>query len=112
MPHTPGQVHAIAGVREASMGLAHPTRWDLVSDRQAMQEEQALQVGAPLAGQLAAACLGMARLPAEGPARACFSFFANYFLTTENDNSAAVRCAWSWLGSGEAGPPCSSGWGR
>lgn len=42
------QVHAIVGVREASMGLAHPTRWDLVSDKQALQEEQALQASPAL----------------------------------------------------------------
>ena len=38
------KVHAIAGVREAQLGLATPTLWDLVADKQAMAEEQALQV--------------------------------------------------------------------
>ena len=33
----------MAGVRESDTGLAHPSRWDLVSDKQAMQEEQPLQ---------------------------------------------------------------------
>ena len=32
------------GVRESDTGLAHPAHWDLVSDKQAMQEEQPLQV--------------------------------------------------------------------
>lgn len=35
------------GVRESDTGLAHPAHWDLVSDKQAMQEEQPLQVRAP-----------------------------------------------------------------
>ena len=32
----------------ADTGLSAPSRWDLVSDKQAMQEEQPLQVGTAL----------------------------------------------------------------
>lgn len=38
------RVNDIAGVKESDTGLAPPSRWDLVSDKQAMQEEQPLQV--------------------------------------------------------------------
>lgn len=38
------RVNEIAGVKESDTGLAPPSRWDLVSDKQAMQEEQPLQV--------------------------------------------------------------------
>lgn len=41
----PPQVHDVAQIHEQATGLAPPSRWDLVSDRQAMQEEQPLQVG-------------------------------------------------------------------
>jgi hypothetical protein len=40
------RVNDIAGVKESDTGLAPPSRWDLVSDKQAMQEEQPLQVHA------------------------------------------------------------------
>ena len=43
----PPQVNDKTGVRESDTGLAHPAHWDLVSDKQAMQEEQPLQVRAP-----------------------------------------------------------------
>lgn len=33
-----------AGVKDSETGLAAPSQWDLVSDRQMMQEEQPLQV--------------------------------------------------------------------
>ena len=39
------KVNEVSGVKESDTGLAHPSRWDLVSDKQAMQEEQPLQVG-------------------------------------------------------------------
>ena len=39
------RVNDIAGVKESDTGLSPPSRWDLVSDKQAMQEEQPLQVG-------------------------------------------------------------------
>ena len=42
------RVNDIAGVKESDTGLAPPSRWDLVSDKQAMQEEQPLQVPRPL----------------------------------------------------------------
>lgn len=38
------KVNEVSGVKESDTGLAHPSRWDLVSDKQAMQEEQPLQV--------------------------------------------------------------------
>ena len=41
------QVNETTGVRESDTGLAHPAHWDLVSDKQAMQEEQPLQVRCP-----------------------------------------------------------------
>ena len=34
----------IAGIKESDTGLAPPSQWDLVSDKQMMQEEQPLQV--------------------------------------------------------------------
>lgn len=37
-------VDDLCGVRESDTGLAPPSRWDLVSDKQAMAEEQPLQV--------------------------------------------------------------------
>ncbi|PRW57317.1 26S protease regulatory subunit 7 [Chlorella sorokiniana] len=38
------KVHDVAQIHEQATGLAPPSRWDLVSDRQTMQEEQPLQV--------------------------------------------------------------------
>lgn len=38
------RVNEISGLKESDTGLAPPSRWDLVSDKQAMQEEQPLQV--------------------------------------------------------------------
>jgi len=35
---------ATAGIKESDTGLAPPSQWDLVSDKQMMQEEQPLQV--------------------------------------------------------------------
>ena len=40
------RVNDICGVKESDTGLAPPSRWDLVSDKQMMQEEQPLQVRA------------------------------------------------------------------
>ena len=33
-----------SGIKESDTGLAPPSQWDLVSDKQMMQEEQPLQV--------------------------------------------------------------------
>jgi hypothetical protein len=52
------RVNDIAGVKESDTGLAPPSRWDLVSDKQAMQEEQPLQVRAVFAKQPSAPCCG------------------------------------------------------
>lgn len=41
------RVNEISGLKESDTGLAPPSRWDLVSDKQAMQEEQPLQVLLP-----------------------------------------------------------------
>ncbi len=38
------KVNEIAGIKESDTGLAHPSRWDLVSDKQMMQEEAPLSV--------------------------------------------------------------------
>ena len=38
------RVHDACGIKESDTGLAAPSRWDLVSDKQAQQEEQPLQV--------------------------------------------------------------------
>lgn len=38
------KVNEVAGIKESDTGLAHPSRWDLVADKQMMQEEQPLQV--------------------------------------------------------------------
>ena len=37
-------VNDICGIKESDTGLAPPSQWDLVADKQAMQEEQPLQV--------------------------------------------------------------------
>lgn len=37
-------INQICGVKESDTGLAPPSQWDLVADRQTMQEEQPLQV--------------------------------------------------------------------
>ena len=36
--------HCCTGIKESDTGLAAPSQWDLVSDKQMMQEEQPLQV--------------------------------------------------------------------
>eukprot|EP00126_Sphaerothecum_destruens_P015921 Sdes_comp9993_c0_seq1m1564 len=38
------KVNELSGVKESDTGLAHPALWDLAADKQAMQEEQPLQV--------------------------------------------------------------------
>jgi len=38
------RVNGLTGVKESDTGLAPPSRWDLASDKQMMQEEQPLQV--------------------------------------------------------------------
>lgn len=38
------KVNEVSGIKESDTGLAPPSRWDLVSDKQMMQEEQPLQV--------------------------------------------------------------------
>lgn len=47
------RVNEVSGIKESDTGLAHPSRWDLVSDRQAMQEEQPLQVSKRVHGTCA-----------------------------------------------------------
>jgi hypothetical protein len=37
------RVNDLCGIKESDTGLAAPSRWDLVSDKQMMQEEQPLQ---------------------------------------------------------------------
>jgi len=37
-------VNDICGVKESDTGLSPPSQWDLVADKQMMQEEQPLQV--------------------------------------------------------------------
>lgn len=37
-------MNCITGIKESDTGLAAPSQWDLVSDKQMMQEEQPLQV--------------------------------------------------------------------
>lgn len=41
------RVNDICGIKESDTGLSAPSRWDLVSDKQAQQEEQPLQVASP-----------------------------------------------------------------
>ena len=38
------RIQEVVGVKESDTGLAPPSQWDLVSDKQMMQEEQPLQV--------------------------------------------------------------------
>ncbi|KAJ1390777.1 P-loop containing nucleoside triphosphate hydrolase [Sesbania bispinosa] len=40
------KVNDLCGIKESDTGLAAPSQWDLVSDKQMMQEEQPLQQGA------------------------------------------------------------------
>ena len=37
------KIFELVGVKESDTGLAPPSQWDLVSDKQMMQEEQPLQ---------------------------------------------------------------------
>ena len=48
------KVNEVSGIKESDTGLAHPSRWDLVSDKQAQQEEHPLQVRAGRADGAAA----------------------------------------------------------
>lgn len=41
---TQEQVKELIGIKESDTGLSQPSQWDLVSDKQMMQEEQPLQV--------------------------------------------------------------------
>jgi len=41
---TSKKVNDLCGIKESDTGLAHPSQWDTVSDKQVMQEEQPLQV--------------------------------------------------------------------
>ncbi|PPE02768.1 hypothetical protein GOBAR_DD00183 [Gossypium barbadense] len=38
------KVNDLCGIKESDTGLAAPSQWDLVSNKQMMQEEQPLQV--------------------------------------------------------------------
>ncbi|CAD6339252.1 unnamed protein product [Miscanthus lutarioriparius] len=38
------KINDLCGIKESDIGLAPPSQWDLVSDKQMMQEEQPLQV--------------------------------------------------------------------
>ncbi|VAI61807.1 unnamed protein product [Triticum turgidum subsp. durum] len=38
------RINDLCGIKESDTGLAPPSQWDLVSDKQMMQEEQPLQV--------------------------------------------------------------------
>ena len=42
--HSTSSLCFTAGIKESDTGLAAPSQWDLVSDKQMMQEEQPLQV--------------------------------------------------------------------
>lgn len=41
------KVKELIGIKESDTGLSQPSQWDLVSDKQMMQEEQPLQVRKP-----------------------------------------------------------------
>ena len=41
-----GKINDLVGIKESDTGLAPPAQWDLVSDKQMMQEEQPLQARA------------------------------------------------------------------
>eukprot|EP01135_Chromosphaera_perkinsii_P001294 Nk52_evm21s164 gene=Nk52_evmTU21s164 len=38
------KVHELSGIKESDTGLSHPAMWDVAADKQAMSEEQPLQV--------------------------------------------------------------------
>ena len=45
------RINEVVGIKESDTGLAPPSQWDLVSDKQMMQEEQPLQVRALKRGE-------------------------------------------------------------
>ena len=51
------EVNDVCGIKESDTGLAPPSRWDLVSDKQAMQEEQPLQARTTSSAVSAQRCL-------------------------------------------------------
>ena len=51
------RVNDICGIKESDTGLAAPSRWDLVSDKQAMQEEQPLQASFAYKNAVRTRCL-------------------------------------------------------
>lgn len=59
------KVNEVAGIKESDTGLAHPSRWDLVSDKQAQQEEHPLQVRGEVA-----VCVADGRVKGPGCCRA------------------------------------------
>ncbi|EOA12193.1 hypothetical protein CARUB_v100165240mg, partial [Capsella rubella] len=38
------KINDLCGIKDSDTGLARPSQWDLVSDKQMMQEEQPLQI--------------------------------------------------------------------
>jgi 26S proteasome regulatory subunit T1 len=42
------KVNDVCGVKESDTGLSAPSRWDIVADKQAQQEDQPLQVSMQL----------------------------------------------------------------
>ena len=42
-----GKINDLVGIKESDTGLSPPAQWDLVSDKQMMQEEQPLQAAPP-----------------------------------------------------------------
>jgi 26S proteasome regulatory subunit T1 len=67
------EVNDICGIKESDTGLAPPSRWDLVSDKQAMQEEQPLQARGPPAhcGKPSRRCSRRSRSRERPAARSC-----------------------------------------
>ena len=69
------KVNDVSGIKESDTGLAAPSRWDLVSDKQAMQEEQPLQVSMILCISIRSAQLPVtARSCSHIDAKTCWNF--------------------------------------
>ncbi|KAF8353476.1 hypothetical protein PRIPAC_98107 [Pristionchus pacificus] len=69
------QVNELSGVKEPDTGLAPPALWDIAADKQAMQQEQRLQV---------ARCTKIIIAEGQDHRRLLLRMIANSMVTTRN----------------------------